>query len=46
MPKIPDYYLNAGNKNIKIDFKTINLRYENLKVNLPVVRRELIKLLN
>ena len=44
-PEIPDYYLNTGNKNIKIDFKTINLKYDNLKNNMLNIREEISQIL-
>lgn len=43
--EIPDYYLNTGNKNIKIDFKTINLKYDNLKNNMLNIREEISQIL-
>ena len=43
--EIPDYYLNTGNKNIKIYFKTINLKYDNLKNNMLNIREEISQIL-
>lgn len=44
-PEIPDYYLNDGKKDIKICFKTINLKYDNLKANIQEIKTEIIKIL-
>ncbi|MCR4880749.1 MAG: McrC family protein [bacterium] len=44
-PKIPQYCLNNGEKNYKIDFKTVNLKYDNLKENLPKIKKELSSIL-
>jgi 5-methylcytosine-specific restriction enzyme subunit McrC len=40
-PKIPQYHLNTTTKDIKIDFKTINLHHENLKNNLDKIKSEI-----
>lgn len=45
MPNIPEYYLNTGDKRIKIDFKTINLKYDNLKDHLQEIQKEINKIL-
>lgn len=44
-PGIPDYYLNTGDKRIKIDFKTINLKYDNLKNNIQNIKEEIWQIL-
>lgn len=44
-PEIPQYCLNNGEKNYKIDFKTVNLKYDNLKENLPKIKKELSSIL-
>ena len=40
-PNIEDYYLNNGNNNYKISFKTINLKYDNLKNNIDKIKQEI-----
>jgi hypothetical protein len=40
-PEIPQYFLNTVKKDIKIDFKTINLRYEDLKSNIETIKSEI-----
>ena len=40
-PNIEDYYLNNGNNNYKISFKTINLKYDNLKNNIDKIQQEI-----
>ena len=44
-PGIPDYYLNTSDKRIKIDFKTINLKYDNLKNNIQNIKEEIWQIL-
>ena len=44
-PGIPDYYLNTGDKRIKINFKTINLKYDNLKNNIQNIKEEIWQIL-
>ena len=46
-PSLPEYYLNTdGNApEIKIGFKTINLKYQNLKTSLPQIKEEIKRIL-
>lgn len=44
-PDTRDYYLNNGNDNYKISFKTINLKYDNLKNNIDEIKQEIQDLL-
>lgn len=45
-PIIPDYHLNTEDKNYKINFKTINLKYGNLKDELESIKNEIKEFLN
>lgn len=45
-PIIPDYCLNTEDKNYKINFKTINLKYGNLKDELENIKNEIKEFLN
>ena len=44
-PDTRDYYLNNGNDNYKISFKTINLKYDNLKNNIDNIKQEIQEIL-
>ncbi len=44
-PDIPEYYLNTAEKEIKIEFKTINLKYDDLEKNLENIKTEISKIL-
>lgn len=45
-PIIPDYYLNTDDKNYKINFMTINLKYSNLKDKIENIKNEIKEFLN
>ena len=44
-PELPEYYLNNDKKNIKINFKTINLKYENLQAQTERIKSEIEQIL-
>ena len=41
-----DYYLNTKDKNYKINFRTVNLKYGNLKIELENIKNEIKEFLN
>lgn len=45
-PIIPDYHLNTEDKNYKINFKTVNLKYGNLKDELESIKNEIKEFLD
>lgn len=45
-PLIPDYYLNTDKEKYKIYFKTVNLKYDNLKNELETIKNEIKEFLN
>jgi len=46
VPQIPSFYLNNGKKDIKIDFKTIDLCYQNLKQHISNIKKDINDILN
>lgn len=45
VPKVPSFKLNTNEKDIKIDFKTIDLCYENLRQNLDKIKDDIKEIL-
>lgn len=45
VPKVPSFKLNTNEKDIKIDFKTIDLCYENLRQNLDKIKYDIKEIL-
>ena len=45
-PIIPNYCLNTEDKNYKINFRTVNLKYGNLKNELESIKNEIKEILN
>lgn len=45
-PVIPNYCLNTEDKNFKINFRTVNLKYGNLKYELESIKNEIKEILN
>lgn len=46
-PNIPEYYLNTDDTNkIKVNFKTVNLQYNNLKKHILEIKEELDTIIN
>lgn len=45
-PIIPNYCLNTEDKNYKINFRTVNLRYDNLKKELESIKNEIKEFFN
>ncbi len=45
-PIIPNYCLNTEDKNYKINFRTVNLKYDNLKKELESIKNEIKEFLN
>lgn len=45
-PIIPNYCLNTEDKNYKINFRTVNLKYGNLKKELESIKNEIKEILN
>jgi 5-methylcytosine-specific restriction endonuclease McrBC regulatory subunit McrC len=44
-PNIQEYYLNNGKNDYKIEFKTVNLKYDNLKNHMEDIKTELEKII-
>ena len=40
-PNLQEYYLNNGKNDYKIEFKTVNLKYDNLKNHMEDIKTEL-----
>ena len=45
-PEIQHFYLNNENYNYRIDFKTINLQYDDIKNNLDKIKSDIMRILN
>lgn len=45
-PKIQQFYLNNDNYNYRINFKTINLQYDDIKNNLDKIKIDIMQILN
>lgn len=45
-PIIPNYCLNTEDKNYKINFRTVNLKYDNLKKELESIKNEIKEFFN